>query len=114
MIVYGIKNCNTVQKALTWLKVQSFEYSFHDYKKEGISKEKLEAWASKKGWEILVNKKGTTWKNLTELEKEAVTNLASAVALMQEKTSIIKRPVVEADGKILVGFDANVYASLLK
>lgn len=114
MIVYGIKNCNTVQKALKWLDEHAIEYTFHDYKKEGISKEKLEAWCSEKSWEILVNKRGTTWRNLTEQEKEAVTNLDNAVVLMHEKTSIIKRPVVESDGKILVGFDANEYSSLLK
>jgi arsenate reductase len=114
MIVYGIKNCNTVQKALTWLNEHAIEYTFHDYKKEGISKEKLEAWVSEKDWEILINKKGTTWRNLTGSEKEAVTNSDSAIALMHEKTSVIKRPVVEADGNILVGFDENVYASLLK
>lgn len=111
MIVYGIKSCDTVKKALNWLTENNIEYKFHDYKKEGISSEKLDAWSSQRGWEILVNKKGTTWKNLTEQEKEAVTDQKSAVALMKEKTSVIKRPVIEGNGKLIVGFNEKEYVN---
>jgi Spx/MgsR family transcriptional regulator len=114
MIVYGIKNCNTVKSALDWLKKKNIEFEFHDYKAKGISDAKLKAWAKQVGWEILVNKRGTTWRQLDEAIQKKVTSEASAIALMQEKTSVIKRPLIEKDGKVLVlGFDEVEYRSLL-
>ncbi len=113
MIVYGIKNCNTVKTALDWLRTHNVEFEFHDYKTKGITKEKLKAWISQVGWESLVNKKGTTWRQLDEGIKTKITNAATAVDLMTDKTSVIKRPLLEKDGKVLtLGFDANEYARI--
>lgn len=111
--VYGIPNCNTVKKALDWLKAQKLDYEFHDYKKEGITIKKLNTWCMEFKWETLLNKAGTTWKSLPEDEKQSVVDQASAVKIMAEYTSIIKRPVVEADDKYLVRFDAQQYADVL-
>ncbi|SKB83846.1 ArsC family reductase [Daejeonella lutea] len=109
MKVYGIKNCNTVKKALDWLKENKIEYDFHDFKKLGITDGKLEEWSAKLGWEPLVNKRGTTWKQLDSERQASINSKAEAFKLMQEKTSVIKRPVIENDHGILLGFDENVY-----
>lgn len=114
MIIYGIKNCNTVKNALNWLNEREITFEFHDYKSKGISSEKLHQWIAQVGWEALVNKRGTTWRRLTDDEKETVIDAQSAVALMSEKTSVIKRPLIENDGKILLlGFDAAEYEESL-
>lgn len=114
MHVYGIKNCNTVKKALTWLDENDISYTFHDFKKEGVSEVKLRAWEDQIGWEPLVNKRGTTWRQLSPAEQTAVTDSISANALMQAKTSVIKRPVIESSAGIIVGFDESEYKSKLK
>lgn len=115
MTIYGIKNCNTVKSALDWLKQNNIEFEFHDYKTKGISDAKLKEWSSQVGWESLVNKRGTTWRQLDESIQSQITNQASAIALMKEKTSVIKRPLVEANGKVLtLGFDEQAYTKLLK
>jgi Spx/MgsR family transcriptional regulator len=115
MIVYGIKNCNTVKSALDWLKKKKIEFEFHDYKAKGISEAKLKSWSKQVGWESLVNKRGTTWRQLDETVQKKITNETSAIALMQEKTSVIKRPLIEEDGKVLVlGFDESDYSKVLK
>ncbi len=109
-ILYGIKNCNTVKKAVDWLNSHKVEFTFHDYKKEGISKTQLSSWTKQVDWESLVNKKGTTWRALPDEEKAKVKNATSAIALMQEKTSVIKRPLIEKDGKIItLGFDETEF-----
>ncbi len=112
MKVYGIKNCNTVKKALDWLGENNIEYDFHDFKKLGITEPKLAEWASKLGWEPLVNKRGTTWKQLDPERQTLVSTQAEAFKLMQEKTSVIKRPVVETEKGILLGFDEIAYKKL--
>ncbi|MXV13815.1 arsenate reductase [Hufsiella ginkgonis] len=109
MKVYGIPNCDTVQKALTWLKSNQMDPGFHDYKKLGISEEKLKEWIDKVGWEILVNKKSTTWRALTPEEQAKVTTAADAIRLMQAHNSVIKRPVIEFGDKITVGFNEKAY-----
>jgi Spx/MgsR family transcriptional regulator len=115
MTVYGIKNCNTVKSALDWLKKHHVEFEFHDYKSKGITDAKLKAWSKQVGWESLVNKKGTTWRQLDEAAQKKIINEASAIDLMREKTSVIKRPLVEQDGKVLaLGFDESVYAKTFK
>lgn len=115
MIVYGIKNCNTVKSALDWLKKKEIEFEFHDYKAKGISEAKLKSWSNQVGWESLVNKRGTTWRQLDEAVQKKVTNEAAAIALMQEKTSVIKRPLIEEDGKVVaLGFDEKEYGKVLK
>jgi arsenate reductase (glutaredoxin) len=114
MTVYGIKNCNTVKSALDWLKKQNVEFEFHDYKTKGIAAEKLEEWGKQVGWESLVNKKGTTWRQLDDAIKTKTTNESAAIALMVEKTSVIKRPLLEKNGRVItLGFDEDQYRKLL-
>ncbi|HEV8515588.1 MAG TPA: ArsC family reductase [Cyclobacteriaceae bacterium] len=115
MIVYGIKNCNTVKSALEWLNKNKIEFEFHDYKKLGITEAKLTAWSKQIGWESLVNKRGTTWRQLDEAVQKKVVNEKSAIALMMEKTSVIKRPLIEESNKVLLlGFDEAEYKKTLK
>lgn len=104
--IYGIKNCNTVKAAIQWLEQRRVPYEFHDYKKLGASRSHLESWSKQVGWETLVNKRGTTWRQLSAGEQARVVDATSAIQLMHEKTSVIKRPLVEENGKVvLVGFD---------
>lgn len=106
LTVYGIPNCNTVKKARTWLESQARAFAFHDYKKQGVPADRLDDWIAQVGWEVLVNRQGTTWRQLDEAAKAAVVDAASARALMLDKASVIKRPVIEQDGRVLlVGFD---------
>ena len=115
MKIYGIPNCNTVKKTLDWFKLHQIDYEFHDFKKLGISNDKLEEWAEKLGWEALVNKRGTTWKMLdAELQTSIVTK-ETAFKLMQEKTSVIKRPVIETDAcPGFLGYNEDQLSELLK
>lgn len=110
--VFGIPNCDTVKKARKWLDAQSVSYDFHDYKKKGIDAASLNSWCEQLGWEALVNRRGTTWRKLDDAQK-ADLDQASAVALMIENTSLIKRPVVQVKKKFLVGFDAEQYEESL-
>jgi len=115
MIVYGIPNCNTVKKARTWLTDNGIAYEFHDFKKQGISADKLNEWCTVFGWEKVLNKKGTTWKKIPSDQQSLIKDQPSAVSLLMENTSAIKRPVVEKDGKaILISFDEELYSNLLK
>ena len=107
--VYGIPNCDTVKKATVWLKNKGIAYEFHDYKKLGISQAKLEEWLTQVPWETLVNLKSTTFKDLSDKDKSQIIDNASAIDLMLEKTSVIKRPIVEADKVLAVGFKAEEY-----
>lgn len=113
MKVYGIKNCDTVKKALKWLDEHHVRYEFHDFKKQGISLEKLQEWASGLGWEALINKRGTTWKKLDRETQDSITTPEAAFKLLQDKTSIIKRPVIEDDHVLLSGFDEVAYEEKL-
>lgn len=110
--LFGIPNCDTVKKARKWLDAQSVSYVFHNYKKKGIDEEKLTSWCGELGWEALLNRRGTTWRNLSDAQK-ADLNQASAVALMQEHTSLIKRPVVQTKKSLLLGFNAEQYETTL-
>lgn len=113
--VYAIPNCNTVKKALDWLKLNKVAFEFHDYKKNGITATQLGNWCKQIGWEALVNKKGATWRQLPKEIQESITTQKAAIALMIEKTSIIKRPLIEENGKILViGFEETDYKKALK
>jgi arsenate reductase len=107
--VYGIPNCDTVKKATVWLKNKGIAYEFHDYKKLGISEAKLEEWLTQVPYDKLINRAGTTFKKLTDEEKAKITDNASAIALMLEKTSVIKRPIVESDKILAVGFKVEEY-----
>jgi arsenate reductase (glutaredoxin) len=101
--LYGIPNCDTVKKARTWLDGQGLAYVFHDYKKAGANAEKLSAWCEAKGWDVVLNRAGTTFKKLPDADK-ADLDQAKATALMRAQPSMIKRPVVEYAGGLLVGF----------
>ena len=109
MKVYGIPNCNTVKKAIDWLKANKVEFEFHDFKKLGISEEKLRAWDAKAGYEKFVNKQGLTWKQLDLTVKEGIKSIDDVVILLQQKTSIVKRPVLEDKDFLYFGFDEQVY-----
>lgn len=111
--IYGIKNCNTVKKALDWMKEKQIAYTFHDYKKEPATIEKLEAWEKSVGWEKLVNKKGTTWKKLSPEEQANVTDANSANQILLRNNSMIKRPVIEVENGIILGFDETTYQEKL-
>ena len=106
--LYGIRNCDTMKKAWTWLDQHGLAYAFHDYKKAGVSRAKLEEWAGRVGWEKLLNRAGTTFRKLPEADRQNM-DAAKAIALMQAQPSMIKRPVLEADGKLLVGFKPAEY-----
>lgn len=112
--VYGIPNCDTTKKTLTWLKENKIAFTFHDYKQEGISKEKLEAWCKKTGWETIFNKRSTTWRELSEAEQKKVINQTEAIKIMMEHNSIIKRPVIEIDEKLITGFNETEITKHLK
>lgn len=101
--LYGIPNCDTVKKARTWLDAHRIAYVFHDYKKAGITEQKLQSWCDRAGWEAVLNRAGTTFKKLPDAKK-AWLDEARAIALMREQPSMIKRPIVEHDGGLLVGF----------
>ena len=107
--IYGIKNCDTMKKARAWLDGHGVAYEFHDYKTAGAPKEKLKAWAGEVGWETLLNRAGTTFRKLPDADKEGL-NERKALALMLEQPSMIKRPVLDVGGKLLVGFKPEVYA----
>ena len=110
--VYDIKNCDTIKKAMTWLKEHHISVEFHDYAKEGISQQKVEQWLQQYDWEQLINKKGTTWRQLPENEK--ATTKEEAINLMMKRTSVIKRPIIESDKIVVVGFQESTYEQLFK
>jgi Spx/MgsR family transcriptional regulator len=111
--LYGISNCDTVKRARAWLVERGVNYTFHDFKKAGVPQDHLNAWLNSAGWQTVLNRKGNTWRALGDAERDAVGDAASAQALMLRQPSVIKRPVVEwADGRITVGFDAAVWATL--
>jgi arsenate reductase len=109
--IYGIKNCDTMKKARAWLDAHKVAYAFHDYKAEGVDKATLEGWATKAGWEVLLNRAGMTFKKLPEADKENLTE-KKAIALMLAHPSMIKRPVLEAKGRLTVGFRPEAYKAL--
>ena len=112
--LYGIPNCDTVKKARSWLTEHGVDYSFHDFKKQGVPEAQLDTWLAAVGWETLVNRKGTMWRKLDAATQAAVVDAASARALVLTQASVIKRPVVEwADGQITVGFKPDAFAERL-
>ncbi len=107
--VYGIPNCGTIKKVLEWYKNNNIPVEFHDYKKQGIKKEKLAYWCGEAGWEVLLNKKSTTWRSLSLEEQRKITTENEAIQLMMKYTSIIKRPVIEMNNKVIVGFNEKYF-----
>ncbi len=114
LTLYGIPNCNTVKKALDYLNAKGEEYTFHNYKKSGISRDKLEEWMQQVSLDKLVNKKGTTYKALDQAEKYALETPISALDVLMAKPSIIKRPIVEDQKIIALGFDEALYEKIFK
>ena len=111
--LYGIPNCDTVKKARRWLDAHSVDYTFHDYKKEGADPDRLRDWAGEVGWEALLNKRGATFRKLPDADKSDIDE-ASAVTLMSQNPSMIRRPVVEHDGGLLVGFEEDLWSAALR
>jgi len=111
--LHGIPHCDTVKRARAWLAERGVAHHFHDFKKAGVPVAALDAWVAALGWEPLINRQGTTWRRLDEAQRAAVTDAASAMALMQAQPSLIKRPVVDwGGGSVTVGFDAAQWQAL--
>ena len=111
MKVYGIPNCTTVKKARAWLAGHAVPHEFVDFKRSPPSGAMLERWADALGWEQLLNRRGTTWRNLAPAEQAGVIDAATAIAVMRAHPSTIRRPVVEEGAEVLVGFDADAWAA---
>lgn len=108
--IFGIKACDTMKKARTWLDEHGIAYGFHDYKAVGVERERLAGWAAQVGWEVLLNRAGTTFRKLPDADKVGLDE-AKAIDLMLAQPSMIKRPVLDVDGKLLVGFKPDAYAA---
>jgi arsenate reductase len=110
--LYGIPNCDTVRKTRKWLAAHDIDYTFHDVRKDGLSENKLKSWIKAVGWETLLNKRGQTWRKLAEADKAGL-DQAKAIRLMLAEPTLIKRPVLEQAGRVLVGFDEQQYSKIL-
>lgn len=114
LTIYGIPNCDTMKKARVWLSGHGVDYVFHDYKASGLERARLEGWVDQVGWEVLLNRAGTTFRKLPEADREGL-DRAKAIDLMLAQPSMIKRPVLElGDGRLLVGFKPEAYAAALR
>jgi arsenate reductase len=112
--IYGIKNCDTMKKARAWLDKHGVDYAFHDYKTAGIERSRLEQWSKKVGWEVLLNRAGTTFRQLPDKDKQAIDE-KKAIKLMLDQPSMIKRPVLDlGGGRLLVGFKPDDYQAFIK
>ena len=110
--LYGIPNCDTIKKARKWLDTNDIEYRFHDYRKDGITQKQLKAWADELGWDSLLNRRGTTWRKLSETKRDGI-NKSSAIALMAAQPAMIKRPLLDTGHNKLLGFNPDTYKELL-
>ena len=108
--IYGIKACDTMKKARAWLDGHGVDYAFHDYKTAGIDALTLQSWARQVGWEVLLNRSGTTFRGLADADKQGLDE-AKAIALMLAQPSMIKRPVLDVEGRLVVGFKPETYAA---
>lgn len=113
IILYGIPNCDTVRKARKWLTENGLDYKFHNFKKDGLEAPLLEKWVNALGWQVLLNKRGTTWRNLS-VEVKANIDQEKAIQIMLNATSIIKRPVLDNNGALSVGFKDEQYQTLFQ
>ncbi len=111
--LYGIPNCDSVKKARTWLADRDLAYAFHDFKKAGLDAATVSAWLKQQPWDKLVNRKGLTWRGLTDAQKAAVVDADSATALMLANPSVIKRPVIVKGATVVIGYDADQYEQTL-
>ena len=113
LTVFGIPNCDQIKKSQKWLKDRGIEFKFHDFKKQGISNKQLTDWCKTVDWEVLLNKRSKTWKELSEKDKSDLTQ-TKAISLMQQHPTLIKRPVVQQGKMIEVGFDCKIFAEKFK
>jgi Spx/MgsR family transcriptional regulator len=111
MILYGISNCDTVKKAKNWLELNNIDYKFHDFRKQGLEPEIIQSWLTQIPWDKLLNKRSTTWRNL-ELEVQQSVNAENIIQLLVENPTLIKRPVLNVNGIINVGFNADTYQGI--
>ena len=109
--VFGIKNCDTIKKARSWLTDQGIEYQFHDFRANGIDRDRIETWIQQAGWETVLNRRGTTWRKLDAAIQDTV-NRDNVAALLAEHPAMIKRPVLDIDGDISIGFKPDLYQSI--
>ncbi|APZ43244.1 ArsC family reductase [Acidihalobacter ferrooxydans] len=109
--LYGITHCDTVRKARRWLDEHGVAYDFHDFRRDGIDRQQLGAWSDELGWEALLNRRGTTWRKLSDVQRDGI-DAARALALMLEQPALIKRPVLDIGGRRVLGFDPREYATL--
>ncbi len=109
--IYGIRNCDTMKKAMRWLDEHGVEYRFHDYRKDGIDGKQLRAWEKELGWETLLNRRGQLWRKLPDAEREGI-DRCSALNIMEANPGIIKRPLLDLGKRRVVGFSADSYAEL--
>lgn len=112
--LYGITNCATVKKARAWLDERGVSYEFHDFKQHGVDRVLLARWSEALGWEVLVNRKGTTWRKLDDAARAAVVDADSAILQLLATPSLIKRPVLDINGRIVAGFTPELYESLFQ
>ena len=110
--LYGIPNCDTIKKARKWLDNHNLEYEFHDYKKHGVPEKNLQQWIKKSGWEVILNKRGTTWRKLDDTVKNNIDEVSS-IQVMLDNPSSIKRPVLENGKTLLIGFKEEEYKTLV-
>ena len=111
MILYGISNCDTIKKAKNWLELNNIDYKFHDFRKQGLEPEIIQNWLTQISWDKLLNKRSTTWRNL-ELEVQQSVNAENIIQLLVENPTLIKRPVLNVNGIIKVGFNADTYQGI--
>lgn len=109
--MFGIPNCDTIKKAKKWLEAEGIEFEFHDYRKQGINEEFVTAFCSELGWELVLNKRGTTYRQLSQEQKDTLTE-EKAMTLLIEQPAMIKRPILKVDGKLHIGFKADQYAAI--
>ena len=113
LTLFGIRNCDTMKKAMKWLDDNGVAYHFHDYKKEGVPEQRLRQWLEALGWETVINKRGTTWRKPDDVVKESM-NTEKSVNLAMENSSVIKRPILQSNDFILAGFKADEWENTLK
>ncbi len=111
-ILYGISNCNTVKKAKDWLKENNIDYQFHDYRQQGLTANLLDSFEAKLGWETLLNKQSTSWRKLSDDQKNSLSK-QTALQYMLETPTLIKRPVLDTGKKLIIGFKAEIYQTEL-
>ena len=109
--MFGIPNCDTIKKAKKWLEAEGIEFELHDYRKQGVTEELVANFCSELGWELVLNKRGTTYRQLPQEQKDTLTE-EKAVALLVEQPAMIKRPILKVDGKLHIGFKADQYAAV--